>query len=117
MNHGIPDSVQRRRCKAHSCRTKQPCKNWAIIGGTVCRVHGGSAPQVRRRAQLRFAEARDASLEKYMLQLKRDEVPPATTMAAARDFAKTVSELEDREAHAAAASVVDDWLASLREKS
>ena len=82
----------------------------------MCRTHGGSASQVKRKARERFAEARDASLEKYMLQLKRDEVPPATTMAAARDFTKTMTELDDREASAAAVSVIDDWLEDMKRR-
>ena len=32
------------------------CERWAIAGGTVCPKHGGSAPQVKRAAQLRMNE-------------------------------------------------------------
>lgn len=32
---------------------KDTCKNHAISGATVCRVHGGSAPQVRAHAAVR----------------------------------------------------------------
>lgn len=47
---------QARRCRAR--RTNgEPCKAWAIVGGSVCRAHGGSAPQVRRRAAVRQFEA------------------------------------------------------------
>ena len=38
------------RCHAKSPRTGRPCRAWAIRGGTVCRAHGGAAPQVKRRA-------------------------------------------------------------------
>lgn len=31
----------------------RPCTKYAIDGGTVCRQHGGSAPQVRAKAQVR----------------------------------------------------------------
>ena len=34
-----------------------PCRNYAIIGGTVCSTHGGRAPQVRRAAERRWIEA------------------------------------------------------------
>lgn len=38
-----------RRCSAR--RTNgEPCRCCAIVGGTVCRVHGGAATQVRRAA-------------------------------------------------------------------
>lgn len=40
---------QARRCSAR--RTNgEPCRAFAIVGGTVCRAHGGAAPQVRRAA-------------------------------------------------------------------
>lgn len=45
------------RCKAHSSRTGQPCKQWAIRGAVVCVTHGGSAPNVKRAAAERVAEA------------------------------------------------------------
>lgn len=32
---------------------RENCKSHAIRGGTVCRVHGGSAPQVRKAAAVR----------------------------------------------------------------
>ena len=31
----------------------EPCGRFAIVGGTVCTTHGGTAPQVRRKALLR----------------------------------------------------------------
>jgi hypothetical protein len=37
------------RCEAHR-KDGQPCRAPAIPGGNVCRRHGGSAPQVRRKA-------------------------------------------------------------------
>lgn len=33
---------------------KRPCKNHAIRGGFVCQMHGGSAPQVRKKAARRL---------------------------------------------------------------
>jgi len=45
-----------RRCRAHSKATGQQCKLPAILGGTVCAKHGGSAPQVKRRAAERVVE-------------------------------------------------------------
>jgi hypothetical protein len=42
-----------RKCSARR-RDGQPCGCWAIRGGTVCRVHGGAAPQVRRKARDRL---------------------------------------------------------------
>ena len=45
-----------RRCKGHSSRTKQPCKNPAIQGGFVCTTHGGRAPQVKAKAAQRVRD-------------------------------------------------------------
>jgi hypothetical protein len=44
------------RCVATS-RSGTRCRNWAIRGGSVCRFHGGAAPQVRAAAKRRLAEA------------------------------------------------------------
>lgn len=43
------------RCTATSSQSGEPCKNPAIDGASVCRSHGGSAPQVRNRAAVRAA--------------------------------------------------------------
>jgi len=34
-------------------RAGTPCKNQAILGADVCKMHGGGSPQVRRRAAVR----------------------------------------------------------------
>lgn len=46
-------------CAARSSRTGRPCQKPPIKGGTVCRTHGGSAPQVRRKAAERLADLID----------------------------------------------------------
>lgn len=52
------------KCTAHSSQTGNPCRNNAIDGGTVCRMHGGSAPQVKQAALERIrAAAFDAAGE------------------------------------------------------
>lgn len=47
------------KCTAHSSATGEPCKRWAIQGGTVCATHGGAAPQVKDKARQRLLEAVD----------------------------------------------------------
>lgn len=44
---------QARRCRARSSRTGLPCKAWAIVGGEVCRAHGGAITRVRVTAAQR----------------------------------------------------------------
>lgn len=46
-------------CAANTTKG-EPCRKPAIVGGTVCSTHGGSAPQVRRAAARRLAEAQAA---------------------------------------------------------
>jgi len=45
-----------KRCKGHTTQEKRPCKNAKIKGGVVCPAHGGSAPQVKRKAKERIRE-------------------------------------------------------------
>jgi hypothetical protein len=52
-----------RRAGPHGCHgtaksTGEPCKNYPEPGGRVCWLHGGKAPQARRKAAERVAEAR-----------------------------------------------------------
>ncbi len=66
----------------------QPCKANAIKGGNVCRVHGGSAPQVRAKAQQRLNEAIDpATVELIRL---------ATTAENERDRITAIKEIFER---------------------
>lgn len=54
--HGVPQGkVTAAKCSATN-RHGQPCKAWAIVGGTVCRTHGGAAPQVREAARQRILD-------------------------------------------------------------
>ncbi|PSG97484.1 hypothetical protein BRD56_05365 [Thermoplasmatales archaeon SW_10_69_26] len=45
-----------RRCTATNNRGER-CRKYAIKGGNVCEVHGGSAPQVKKKAGERMREA------------------------------------------------------------
>jgi hypothetical protein len=44
---------QARRCRARSSRTGEPCRSYAVVGGTVCTAHGGSSARVRVAAAQR----------------------------------------------------------------
>lgn len=55
MKRGTPRTVPVRQCTART-RAGVRCRRYPIAGGTVCRVHGGAAPQVKRAAQLRLLE-------------------------------------------------------------
>jgi hypothetical protein len=50
------------RCRARAVSTGERCGNPAIPGAVVCRYHGGAAPQVRAKAQLRLVELIDPAI-------------------------------------------------------
>lgn len=68
------------KCRAHSKQTKNPCKFFAIPGGTVCRYHGGLAPQVQDAARRRLAIMVAPALEKLasLINSEMDAVALAT---------------------------------------
>lgn len=47
-----------RQCNGTSVQSGERCKKPAILGGTVCEFHGGSAPQVKAAAARRLATDR-----------------------------------------------------------
>ncbi|MFJ5222792.1 HGGxSTG domain-containing protein [Streptomyces sp. NPDC088400] len=51
-----PETAEDGRCTART-RSGGRCRGMAVTGATVCRMHGGAAPQVRAAAQRREATA------------------------------------------------------------
>lgn len=88
-----------RRCTATSKRSGERCRRAAIVGGTVCKVHGGGAPQVAAAAVRRSAEA-DARAT--LAALVPDDVEPTEDVLGA--IAQLCGELVT--AREAAASMV-----------
>ena len=62
----------------------KPCQAYAIAGGNVCRVHGGMAPQTRKRARERLAAASDWLMTE-LLQIAKSGESEAIRLAAVRD--------------------------------
>lgn len=59
------DLKDARRCTAKSKGSGERCKRAAVVGGTVCAMHGGKAPQVKAAAEQRELEAKaDAEVRK-----------------------------------------------------
>jgi len=72
------------RCTAH--RTDGvPCKGLALKGMNVCRVHGGYAPQVRRRAEERLAALEVPAIGVLDRAIRRRKID-AQSIAAAREI-------------------------------
>lgn len=76
-------------------------------------MHGGSAPQVLAKARDNIAMLRDKAAFVFSKQLDNGEVQPPTAMAAVRDYTKTLSEIDQREAQSESTSLIDKWIASL----
>jgi len=75
--------MDRPQCKAHT-RSGSPCKNAPILGGEVCRMHGGAAPQVRAAAQRRLLASSDR-MAKLLLDLATSAESEAVRLAAIKD--------------------------------
>lgn len=72
------------RCKAKSKSSGNQCRQSAIPGGTVCRYHGGAAPQVKRAAALRLAQLVDPAIDAQAYLLKQTKHLPSK-LGAAKD--------------------------------
>ena len=49
------------QCTATAKSTGEQCQNPPMKGSNVCRMHGGQAPQVKKKAQERLDEMADAT--------------------------------------------------------
>lgn len=67
-------------------RDGTPCRRPPIQGATVCRAHGGAAPQVKRKAQERLLEGVPKMLRMLRELASNEDVPPAVRLAAIRDW-------------------------------
>jgi len=54
--------LSRTKCTAKTKSTGERCNRWAILGGFVCQVHGGSIPVVKDAAQARLLELADPAI-------------------------------------------------------
>lgn len=92
----VEDFLLPSQCVATAKSSGKQCSKPAIPGGTVCKYHGGGAPQVRAAAARRIAEARDLMLSRLMEQLEPPENPlyaiePKVLIDGAEKFSKLVN--------------------------
>ena len=83
------------QCTAHR-QDGQRCRANAIRGGTVCYVHGGAAPQVKRKAAERIAEARDLATSALTRLLASGDVDTKVALDACVKLTELVETLEGR---------------------
>ena len=84
------------QCHATAKATGKRCNRAAILGGRVCYVHGGAAPQVKRKAAERIAALRDAACDVLKRHLQAGEVEPIVCAKVIKEFTELVETLEGR---------------------
>ena len=78
----LPDPA---RCVART-RRGTPCAGKVVQGANVCRMHGGAAPQVQRKAQERIAHASDVAVLQILALMQAPDTPAPVKLAAAKDL-------------------------------
>jgi hypothetical protein len=78
------EATRGQRCKTIKKNGDQ-CGNWALKGATVCRYHGGNAPQVRAAAQRRLDLASEIAAVRIVGIMNDTRVPAHVRLAAARE--------------------------------
>ncbi len=71
------------RCKA-TTRAGRQCGSTPIRGGTVCRMHGGGAPQVKAAAMDRLRALQHPAIDRLGKLIDQEEFP-TVAYAASRD--------------------------------
>ncbi len=85
------------RCKATNRQGKR-CGKWPIPGGKVCRLHGGGAPQVIRKAEEHLRELRPQAVRRLEHWLNQDEFP-SVSISAVKDVLDRNGELGKAREH------------------
>jgi len=96
------------KCKAKAKTTGKRCRRDAIAGGTVCRVHGGAASQVRRKATERLKTLVHPAIDHLEKTIEDDE-NVTQALSAAKDVLDRVPETSRHSKLAVGAAVdIDD---------
>ena len=74
------------RCNG-TLQSGKRCRREAIEGSVVCEVHGGLAPQVRRRAAERLLVTADEAIQVIKSFISDPTVPAGVRLKAAQDLA------------------------------
>ena len=69
------------RCKA-TTRAGTQCGSKPIQGVTVCRMHGGAAPQVKAKARARLQALQNPAIDRLAKLIDQDEFPTVAYVAA-----------------------------------
>lgn len=81
--NGAQPMDERAQCTATNRQGKR-CGRAPIVGGTVCRMHGGAAPQVAAKALDRLLQFQPKAI-KRLFELVEQREYPSTALAAVKD--------------------------------
>jgi hypothetical protein len=98
----LPDTVI--RCNG-TLQSGKRCRREAIEGSVVCEIHGGLAPQVRRRAAERVLLTADEAIQVIKSSISDPTVPAGVRLKAAQDLADRAGLAAEPAAFAALAAV------------
>lgn len=73
------------QCSARAKGTGKRCRRPSALGANVCRMHGGSAPQVKAKAARRLEQAADVLVQRLLQFALDGNVEDATALRAIRD--------------------------------
>lgn len=79
----VPDN---RRCHAKSKQSGERCGKRSVPGASVCRTHGGAAPQVQRAAAMRLAQMVDPAMGVLARELTNQSSRPADRLRAVENI-------------------------------
>ena len=103
-----------RQCTATAKSTGKRCTHPPIHGGSVCRFHGGAAPQVIKKARERLADLVDPAIGRLKVLVNAEDERVA--LAAAKDIldrndltGKTKHEITGPEGEPAVTKIEIDW--------
>ena len=108
------DDQGRRLCTAHTAKGK-PCRSPALIGATVCRMHGGSAPQGKEAAaRVKLEELIGPSLARLKQLIEDDDVVSQVHLGASRLVLEmTGFKVPTQVEVIPPLSVINDWIEEL----
>lgn len=102
------DPMERPRCTATN-RQGARCGKPPIPGGTVCRMHGGAAPQVKQAAMERLKAMQPKALNTIERLLEREEFPTVQLQSAKAVLEWTEGKATERVEHSGDMNVTYRW--------
>jgi len=100
----MQDDKNTKQCTATAKTTGNRCQNASMKGTNVCRMHGGQAPQVQKKAQERLDDMADSvteEMQEKVMDLAElyENSPPEDKPQIARELRQLWKLILDRTGH------------------